>query len=126
MGIRQDAIIEREADIKNQAMPFEVINKQIKNSQEEILAELQSSLEKNNAIGIFLKDSHELITTAVTEIKTDPSGDFLIRLMDHDLHGFPLERTRIMLTNIDRVIHFNLPFDDPQFVKLRRKEKFKA
>jgi hypothetical protein len=107
-------------------MPFEVINRQIKNTKEEILAELQSSLEKNNAIGILIKDNHELITAAVTEIRTDPSGDFVIHLMDHDLHGYPLERTRLMLSNIDRVIHFNIPFDDPQYVKVRRKEKFKA
>jgi hypothetical protein len=107
-------------------MPFEVISRQIKNTKDEILAELQSSLEKNYAIGIFISDTNELITTAVTEIKTDPSGDFAIHLMEHDLHGFPLDRTRIMLSNIDRVIHFNIPFDDPQYVKVRRKEKFKA
>jgi hypothetical protein len=107
-------------------MPFEVISRQIKNTKEEILEELQASLQRKNAVGIFIKDTNELIPAAVTEIKTDPSGEFLIQLMDHDLHGYPLSRTQLLLSNIDRVIHFNVSFDDPQYVKVRIKEKFKA
>jgi hypothetical protein len=108
-------------------MPFEDVNRQIKISKEEILAELQYSLENNNVIGIFLKDTHELITTAVTEIEENTLlDDYVIVLMDQDLHGYPLHRNRLLLNNIDRVIHFSISFDDPQYVKVRRKEKFKV
>src|ERR1700750_339586 len=63
-------------------MPFEVANRQIKITQEEIMAELQHSLQHNNVIGISLKDTHELLTTAVTEIKESKDvGDFVISLM---------------------------------------------
>lgn len=108
-------------------MPFEVVNKQIKITKEEILAELQHSLQSNNVLGIFIKDTHELITTAVTEIEeSEAQGDYIISLMDQDLHGYPVDRNRLLLSNIDRVIHFNISFDDPQYVKVRRKEKFKV
>jgi hypothetical protein len=105
-------------------MPFEVVSKQIKKTREEILAGLQVSLQKNNAIGIILKDTNELITTAVTEIEDDLSGDFIVSLQDHDLHGFPLQRNRLLLSNIESIINFNIPFDDVEYVKVRRKEKF--
>jgi hypothetical protein len=108
-------------------MPFEVANNQIKITREDILAELQHSLHNNNVIAIFIKDNHELVTTAVTEILENSSeGDYLIRLMEEDLHGYPLERNQLWLSNIDRVIHFSIPFNDPQYVKVRRKEKLKA
>jgi hypothetical protein len=108
-------------------MPFEVANKQIKITKEEILAELQHSLQHNNVIAIFIKDSHDLLTTAVTAINENSSdGDYVISLMQQDLHGYPLERNQFLLSNIDRVIHFNIAFDDPQYVKERRKEKFKV
>ncbi|HYC86722.1 MAG TPA: hypothetical protein VEB86_15925 [Chryseosolibacter sp.] len=107
-------------------MPFEVVNTQIKNRKEEMLAELQFSREKNNAIGILTKDTHELVTTAVTEIAENSEGDYVIVLRDQDLHGHPVERTRLLLSNIERIIHFNISYDDPQYVKERRKEKFKA
>ena len=108
-------------------MAFEVVNKQIKVNKEEILAELQYSLQTNHVIGIFLKDTHELVTTAVTFIEETPTdGDYTVSIMEQDLHGYPLDRNRFLLSNIDRVIHFNIAFDDPQYVKVRRKEKFKA
>jgi hypothetical protein len=107
-------------------MPFEVVNRQIKNTRAEILAELQHSFEKNNAIGILVKDTNELITTAVVDIESDSeTGDYTIHLMDYDLHGYPIDRNRLLLSNIDRVIHFNVPFNDPLYEKERRKEKFK-
>jgi hypothetical protein len=107
-------------------MPFDVVNNQIKKSKEDILAELQYSREKNNAIGIFTKDTKELVTTAVTQIEESSEGDHLIVLRDQDLHGYPLERNRLLLSNIDRIIHFSIDYDDPQYVKVRRKEKFKV
>jgi hypothetical protein len=108
-------------------MPFEVANTQIKTTQDEIMAELQHSLQHNNVIGISLKDTHELLTTAVTEIvESKDVGDFIISLMAEDLHGYPVERNRLLLSNIDRVIHFSISFDDPLYVKVRRKEKFKT
>jgi hypothetical protein len=73
-----------------------------------------------------VKDTHELVTTAVTEIEDANDGEFIIKLMEQDLHGYPLERNQLLLSNIDRVIHFNIPFDDPLYVKVRRKEKFKV
>jgi len=105
-------------------MPFEVVTKQIKKTRPEILEGLQVSLRKNNAIGIFVKDTHELVTTAVTDIEDHCDGDFIISLQDNDLHGFPLERNRLLLSNIDSIINFNIPYDDQEYVKVRRKEKF--
>src|SRR5687768_13693505 len=108
-------------------MPFDIANKQIKNTKDEILAELQHSLRNNNAIAILVRDTHELITTAVTGISADDSeGEFVIKLMDEDLHGYPLDRPLLLLSNIERIIHFDVAFDDPQYVKVRRKEKFKV
>jgi hypothetical protein len=107
-------------------MPFDVVNTQIKKTKEDILAELQYSRERNNAVGIFTKDTHELVTTAVTEIAENPEGDYLIILREQDLHGYPLERPRLLLSNIERIIHFDIDYDDPQYVKVRRKEKFKV
>lgn len=102
-------------------MSFEVAAKQIKKTREEILLELKNSLETNNAIGIFLKDTRELVTTAVLSIEENAGEDYLVILMDEDLHGYPLQRNRILLSNIDRVIHFNISFDDPLFIKVRKK-----
>ena len=108
-------------------MPFEAVSNQIKNNRDEILAELQHSLESNNAIGILLKDSKELITTAVAEIEEDAvTGNHLVILREQDLHGYPIYRNKHQLSNIERVIRFNIPFDDPQYVNVRRKEKLKA
>jgi hypothetical protein len=107
-------------------MPFEVVTKQIKKTRQDILVGLQISLERNNAIGIFLKDTNELITTAVTEIEDDLNGDFIISLQHHDLHGYPLDRNRVLLSNIESIINFNIPYDDQEYVKVRRKEKFKV
>ena len=108
-------------------MPFDIANRQIKNTKDEILAELQHSLRNNNAIAILVKDTHELITTAVTGITADHVvGEYVISLMPEDLHGYPLERPELLLSNIARIIHFDVAFDDPQYVKVRRKEKFKV
>jgi hypothetical protein len=107
-------------------MPFEVITSQIKSNKDDMLAELQQSLENNNVVGIILKETHELITTAVAGLKEDTTGDYLIQLMDQDLHGFPIESNMLLFSNIERIIHFNISFDDPQYVKERRKEKFKS
>ena len=108
-------------------MPFDIANRQIKNTKDEILAELQYSLRNNNAIAILVRDTHELITTAVVGITADDAeGEFVINLMDEDLHGYPLDRPRLLLSNIERIIHFDVAFDDPQYVKVRRKEKFKV
>jgi hypothetical protein len=108
-------------------MPFDVASRQIKITKDEILAELQHSVKNNNAIGIFVKDTHELITTAVTGVSEyETTGEYIIKLMDQDLHGYPINRNQILLSNIDRVIHFDISYDDPQYVKVRRKEKFKV
>jgi hypothetical protein len=107
-------------------MPFEVVAKQIKNTRDEILAELHESIKKNNVIGILIKETKELITTAVIDIEEDPSGEVLIILMEQDLHGYPISKNPLLLSSIERVIHFNLSFDDPQYVKVRRKEKFRV
>jgi hypothetical protein len=107
-------------------MAFEVVSKQIKKTKPEILAVIKHSLEKNNAIGILIKSSNGLITTAIEDIEDDLSGDVIISLKQHDLHGYPLQRTRFMLSDIESVIHFNVPFDDPQYLKVRKREKLKA
>jgi len=107
-------------------MSFDVVSNQIKNRKEDILAELRQSCEKNTAIGIFTKDTHELVTTGVTRIVETPEGDYLIMLREHDLHGYPVERPRLLLSNIERIIHFNIDYDDPQYVQVRKKEKFKV
>lgn len=107
-------------------MPFEVITSQIKNNREEILAELQYSLQSSNVIGIILKDTHELVTTAVASLKEDATGDYIVQLMDQDLHGFHIDRNVILLSSIERIIHFNISYNDPQYVRERRKEKFKT
>lgn len=107
-------------------IPFDAINNQIKKSSEDILSELQRSLQKSNVVGIFLKDTNELITTAVRNIEETGDGELMICLYDQDLHGYPVERTRVLFSNIERVIHFSIGFDDPQYVKVRRKEKFKV
>jgi hypothetical protein len=105
---------------------MDLVSHQIKKSRLDIIAELKSSVEKNNALGIFLKDTNELVTTAVMSVEETADGDFIIVLRDQDLHGYPLERNRLSLNNIDRVIHFSIGYDDPQYVKVRRKEKFKV
>jgi hypothetical protein len=116
-----------ESEIDNKhTMAFEIVNNQIKKTKEDILAELRNSVVKNNAIGIFIKDTNELVTTAVKNIEETSEGDFTIILQDQDLHGYPLERNRLQFSNIERVIHFSIGFDDPQYVKVRRKEKFKV
>ncbi|MBT1704475.1 hypothetical protein [Chryseosolibacter indicus] len=107
-------------------MLFDAVKKQIKDTREEILGELNLSLQKRTAIGIFIKDSGDLITTAVVDIEESPTGDHVITLMKQDLHGYPVEQNPLHLSNIERVIRFNIPFDDPQYVIERRKEKFKA
>jgi len=101
-------------------------NRQIKNTKDEILDELQHSLRNNNAIAILIRDTHELITTAVTGITDGSEGEFVITLTDEDLHGYPIYRNQLLLSNIERIIHFDVAFDDPQYVKVRRKEKFKV
>ena len=107
------------------SMPLKVINDQIKISPNDILAELEASKQNNTAIGIILRDTRDLITTAVIAIKPHHSeGDFAIQLLDQDLHGYPIERTNLLLSEIERVIHFSISFDDPQYVKERRKTKF--
>lgn len=107
-------------------MSFKELSNQIKKSREDILAELHSSREKNNVIGILTRDTNELLTTAVTGIEEREGGDHLILLRDRDLHGYPLLRKKINLSNIERIIHFNIDYDDPQYEKVRRKEKFKV
>ena len=107
-------------------MPFEVTTSQIKNNRDEILAELQYSLESKNVIGIILKETHELITTAVAALEEDATGDYIVQLMDQDLHGFPINSNVLLLSNIERIIHFSISFNDPQYVRERRKEKFKT
>jgi hypothetical protein len=107
-------------------MPFEVITSQIKNNRDEILSELRYSLESKNVVGIILKESHELITTAVAALEEDATGDYIIQLMDQDLHGFPIDRNVLLLSSIERIIHFSISFNDPQYVRERRKEKFKT
>ena len=107
-------------------MPFEIAHRQIKNTKADILEELRRSFEKKNAVGILVKDTNELITTAITEIEGDISSEkVIVHLMDHDLHGYPLDRKTLLLSNIERVIHFNILFDDPQYVMVRKKEKLK-
>jgi len=107
------------------SMPIKVINEQIKISPNDILAELQASKQKNTAIGIIIKDTHELITTAVINIQPHHSeGEFAVQLLDQDLHGYPIEKTTLLLSEIERVIHFSISYDDPQYVKERRKMKF--
>lgn len=107
-------------------MPFEAVDKQIKTATDDILTELQLSIEKNTVVGILLKDTREFITTAVSDIERLDNGDILITVMDEDLHGYPISRKKFYISNIDRTIHFNISFDDPQYVKERRKEKFKT
>ena len=107
-------------------MAFDTAYSQIKKSKEEILQELKLSLEKNNAVGIFIRDTRELITTTVRNIEDQPDGDCKVMLHHQDLHGYPIERTALKLSNIEKVIHFNIDYNDPDYVKVRRKEKFKA
>ena len=107
-------------------MAFDTAYDQIKNSKEEILRELKLSLQRNNAVGVFVKDTRELITTAIRNIEDEVDGDHKVILHHHDLHGYPIERTTLLLSNIEKVIHFDVDYDDPLYVKERRKEKLKA
>jgi hypothetical protein len=107
-------------------MVFETAINQIKNTKEEIVLELQKSLQKNNVVGIFTKDTRELITTAVKSIEEIEGGETMIILEEIDLHGYAIERNSLRLSNIEKVIHFSIGFDDPQYVKVRRIEKFKV
>ncbi|MFZ6010658.1 MAG: hypothetical protein ACOYXT_09945 [Bacteroidota bacterium] len=102
-------------------MPFEIVLKQIKNTEQEILQELIQSLRRNNVIGILLKGSKELINTAVVKIEDDDRGQRWVILKQHDLHGSPLRRTRFPLSSIDRVIRFNIPFNDPRYRDKRKR-----
>ncbi|HYG00962.1 MAG TPA: hypothetical protein VD927_00895 [Chryseosolibacter sp.] len=107
-------------------MAFDSVHKQIKTDKNVILSELQHSLETTTVLGIFLKDTNELVTTAVKSLTEEPSGDWLVTLMCQDLHGYDIENPNILLSNIERVIPFNINFDDPMYTRERRKEKFKV
>lgn len=107
-------------------MAFNTVHKQIKTTPEDILAELHKSLQTTTVVGIFLTDPPELITTAVKHISEHTDGSTQIELMPQDLHGYPVERNVIPMELIQRVISFNIPYDDPQYQKERRKEQFKV
>jgi hypothetical protein len=107
-------------------MVFDTAFNQIKKTKEEILLELQISLQKNNVVGVFTRDTRELITTAVKRIEEIEGGETMIVLEEIDLHGYPIDRNSLSLSNIEKVIHFSIGFDDPQYVKVRRIEKFKV
>ena len=107
-------------------MAFDSVHKQIKTEKDAILSELRHSVEATTVVGIFLKESHELITTAVKSLREQQSGDWTITLMEVDLHGYPIDENQILLSNIERVIPFNITFDDPIYTRERRKENFKV
>jgi hypothetical protein len=90
--------------------------------QSEILQELTHSLNHTNVLGIFLKNEEEMTTTSVKAIDYTDKG-IIINLNDQDLHGYPIERTRIPLSEITSVIHFNTCFDDPVYVQIRMRRK---
>ena len=90
--------------------------------QSEILQELTHSLNNTNVLGIFLKNEEEMITTSVTAIDYNDTG-VTIHLKDQDLHGYPIERTKVPLFEIAGVIPFNTRFDDPVYVQIRKRKK---
>jgi hypothetical protein len=99
-------------------MSFEVASLRKKKDQQEILDELTQSLHNTNVLGIHLKGEEEMITTAVVSIQ-ESGNNKLIQFKDYDLHGYPLARNPVFLSEIKSVIHFNTKFDDPVYVQIR-------
>lgn len=107
-------------------MAFESVRKQIKTTPEDIFVALQQSADDQTVLGIFIKEPASLITTAVKNLSENTGGDIIVELMESDLHGYAIENPVVSLHNIDRIIAFNIRFNDPQYERERRKERFKV
>lgn len=103
-----------------------LIEHQIKRNRGEILEALRRSLRNNTAIGITIRTSKDMFTTSVLDIENHIDGRVTIVFQPVDLHGYVLQRDSYPLDDIERVIHFNIPFDDPVFISVRRKEQLRA
>ncbi|MBT1703474.1 hypothetical protein [Chryseosolibacter indicus] len=91
----------------------------VKRDRNEILQELFESKEKTNVLGFYLKGEHKLITTAVVDIGFSEVSEPVIQLRECDLHGYPLFKSQIPLSEIDGVIRFNTLYNDPVYVRIR-------
>lgn len=100
-------------------MSIEVTGLCVRRERQEILQELIHSIEKTNVLGISLKGQEDLITTAVVGLRDSATGDKIVTLRDYDLHGYPLSRSEVFLSEIKSVIPFKTLFNDPVYMKIR-------
>jgi hypothetical protein len=91
-----------------------------KKDKNEILDELIQSAANHNVLGLFFDGAEEMITTSVLDI-TDAGENKVVCFEKTDLHGYPLERNPVMLSEIRSVIHFNTRFQDPVYAAIRQR-----
>lgn len=104
-------------------MPAEVSGLIAKKGNNEILEELIHSVQKTNVLGLFIEGAEEMITTSVVQVTETEDGNKLIYFQSCDLHGYPLERNPVLLTDIKSVIHFKTLFNDPVYVRIRQRRE---
>ncbi|HYG03572.1 MAG TPA: hypothetical protein VD927_14085 [Chryseosolibacter sp.] len=101
-------------------MEFDVPGLRSVREKNEIIVELENSRSENNVLGFFLRGEDELITTAVEEINGF-GNDIHVQLKSLDLHGYPIGRNPVPLSEIRSVVHFNTKYDDPVYMKIRQR-----
>jgi hypothetical protein len=94
----------------------------VKVGPSEILPELLHSIERTNVVGLFVSSQEEMITTSVLKVSGDEKQTY-VYLQDHDLHGYPIEKNPILLSEIQKVIPFRTLFNDPVYVNIRQMAK---
>lgn len=104
-------------------MPAEVSGLTAKKGKSEILEELIHSAQKTNVLGLFIEGEEEMITTSVVQISETENNIKLIYLQPCDLHGYPIDRNPVLLTDIKSVIQFKTLFNDPVYVRIRKRRE---
>lgn len=102
-------------------MGYEIMGLRARTNREEILAELFASQQRNNVVGLFFKDEDEMLTTSVRNIGDAENGDKFIHLQSSDLHGYPIKKTPVLLSEIKSLIPFKTLFDDAVYVRIRER-----
>lgn len=88
----------------------------------EMVSELLNSKIENNVLGLFIRGEEELLTTAVTDV-IDAGDDKIVHLRTTDLHGYPVAKNPVLLSEIRSVVCFKTRYDDPVYLKIRQRRK---
>jgi hypothetical protein len=100
-------------------MSFKVTAVKVEKNRMGVLTELIHSQHHTNVLGIILRGKKQLLTTAVRNIKDCGNNDKEVYFRETDLHGSPIYKNPVLLSEIEGVIHFNTLFDDPVYVRIR-------